>query len=129
MRRLLLILAALVLLTGLGVVAWEVAGLPPVRMVWSYGFDFGPQPTGRTLTVEGIEFVEIGPGIFRMGSNHLAEGGDWLGRLCASLGLPWGRHPKPSSEMPVHWVEFRRGFCVVRRELERPRARGRHAPG
>jgi len=49
--------------------------------------------------LEGVEFVEIGPGIFRMGSTYKA-GGDTLGKLCASLGLPWGDQPKASVMMP-----------------------------
>jgi formylglycine-generating enzyme required for sulfatase activity len=52
-----------------------------------------------------------------MGSDHLAEGGDWLGRICEPIGLPWGTPPKPSNEMPVHWVEFRRGFWIAKTEI------------
>jgi len=116
-KRFFLIVMVLLLLAGLGIIAWTVAGLPPVRMVWHYGFSYGPEPTGRTLTVEGVEFVEIGPGCFQMGSEKNAEGGDWLGKLCARLGLPWGDHPKPSWEMPVHWVEFPRGLWIARTEV------------
>ena len=71
-------------------------------MVWHYGFSYGPGPTGRTLTVEGVEFVEIGPGCFLMGSEKYAKGGNWLGQWCARFGLPWGDQPKPPDEMPVH---------------------------
>jgi len=113
MKRLFLITLTVLMLAGIGVVAWTVAGLPPVRMVWHYGFSYGPEPTGRTLTVESIEFVEIGPGCFLMGSEENAEGGDLLGRWCARFGLPWGDQPKPSNEMPVHWVEFPRGFFIA----------------
>jgi formylglycine-generating enzyme required for sulfatase activity len=52
-----------------------------------------------------------------MGSDHLAEGGDWLRKLCAPIGLPWGKQPKPSNEIPVHWVEFRHGFWIARTEV------------
>ena len=52
------VLAAL-FLVGIGVVVWTVAGLPPVRMVWRYGFDYGPEPTGQVKPVEGIAFVGI----------------------------------------------------------------------
>jgi len=55
--------------------------------------------------------VEIGPGIFRMGSDKLAKGGDWLGRICAPLGLPWGERPEPSNEMPVHWGAPGQAWC------------------
>ena len=116
-KRLLIIALAALLLAGILVVAWTVAGLPPVRMVVRYGFDYGPEPTGRTLTVEGVEFVEIGPGCFLMGSDLNGEPGDFLGGLCYPFGLPWGEQPEPSDEMPVHWVEFSRGFWVAKTEV------------
>jgi formylglycine-generating enzyme required for sulfatase activity len=102
MKRLILIFLALLLLSGIGVVVWSVAGLPPVRMAWRYGFSYAPEPTGRKRPIGGIEFVEIGPGCFRMGSDQHAEGGD---------------QPKPSDEMPVHWVEFPRGFLIAETEV------------
>jgi len=115
-RRVLLAVLAL-LLFGVGYVAWTLAGLPPVKYYLCYGLDPYCEPTGAKETYEGVEFIEIGPGIFRMGSTFLAEGGDWLGKICAPLGLPWGEHPEPSKEMPVHWVEFRHGFWIARTEL------------
>ena len=115
-RTIILLLLLLLLLAGSGAIAWRVAGLPPVGFVLRHGLSWGCEPTGETMTIEGVEFVEIGPGCFRMGSTHLAEGGDLLGKLCAAVGLPWGDQPKPSEEMPVHWVEFRRGFWIARTE-------------
>jgi formylglycine-generating enzyme required for sulfatase activity len=52
-----------------------------------------------------------------MGSTANTEGGDWLGKLCKPFGLPWGKKPTPSDEMPVHWVEFRRGFWIATTEV------------
>lgn len=115
-RRILIVVLAFVLF-GIGTIAWTLAGLPPVRFILRYGLSPGCEPTGETMTLEGVEFVEIGPGIFRMGSDYLAEGGDWLGKICAPFGLPWGERPKASIEMPVHWVEFRRGFWIARTEV------------
>ncbi len=117
MKRLFLMVVVVLLLSGIGIVAWTVSGLPPVRMVWSYGLSYQPEPTGEVLPIGGIEFVEIGPGCFRMGSNQGAEGGDFLGRWCARFGLPWGDQPKPSNEMPVHWAEFPRGFFIAETEV------------
>jgi hypothetical protein len=57
MKRLLIITVAALLLTGIGIVAWTVAGLPPVRMVWRYGFSYGPEPTGQVVPYEGVKFV------------------------------------------------------------------------
>ncbi len=117
MKRLFLIVMVLLLLSGIGVVVWTAAGLPPVRMVWRYGFSYGPEPTGQVKPIGGIEFVEIGPGCFRMGSREGAEGGDLLGQWCSRFGLPWGDQPEPSREMPVHWVEFPRGFFIAKTEV------------
>ncbi len=117
MRQLTLIILAVLLLAGIGTVVWVIAGRPPVRMVWRYGISYGSEPTGRTLTVEGVEFVEIDPGCFFMGSDQGLESGDVLGRWCARLGLPWGMQPWSSMEMPMHWVEFSAGFWIARTEL------------
>jgi len=116
-KRVILILLLLLLLSGISVVAWTVAGLPPVRMVWSYGFSYHPKPTGKVVPYEDVKFVEIGPSCYRMGSNQGTEGGDSLGRWCSRFGLPWGDQPKPSNEMPVHWVEFPRGFWIAKHEV------------
>jgi formylglycine-generating enzyme required for sulfatase activity len=117
MKRLSLLAFAAFALFLLSATLWTVAGLPPVRMVLRHGFSHAPEPTGRTLTVDGIELVEIGPGCFFMGSKAKVEGGDWLGRVCAPLGLPWGEPPPGSMEGPAHWVEFQSGFWIARYEV------------
>jgi formylglycine-generating enzyme required for sulfatase activity len=114
------VLAVLALfLVGVGYVAWTLAEMPPLRYYLRYGLYPYCAPTGAIETYEGVEFVEIGPGIFRMGSDYLAERGDWIGRICAPLGLPWGEQPEEgaSNEMPEHWVEFERGFWIARTEV------------
>jgi len=68
------------------------------------------------MVLEGVEFVEIGPGISRIGSTYGA-GGSWFGTLCQRLGLPWGDQPKMTEEMPVRWVEFENGLWISRTEL------------
>jgi len=63
------LLAGLVLfLVGVGYVAWTLAGMPPVKYYLRHGLDPYCEPTGQKEIIEGVEFVEIGPGIFRMGS-------------------------------------------------------------
>ncbi len=116
-KRIFVGVVAALILAGIGIVAWTLAGLPPVRMAWRYGFSYGPAPTGQVKPIGGIKFIEIGPGCFRMGSRQYAEGGDFLGRWCTRLGLPWGDQPKLSDEMPVHWVEFPSGFWIARTEV------------
>jgi formylglycine-generating enzyme required for sulfatase activity len=115
-KRIVLILLLVAFLAGVVFIVWTAAGLPPVRFFLRYGLDPYCAPTGRVLTVEGHEFVEIGPGVFRMGSMYWA-GGDALGRVCARLGLPWGDQPRATQEIPVHLVEFRKGFWIARHEV------------
>ncbi len=117
MKRRIVLIGIALFLVGVAVIAWTLAGLPPVKYVLRYGISPGCEPTGETQEYEGVTFVEIGPGIFRMGSTANAEGGDWLGKLCKPFGLPWGKQPEPSDEMPVHWVEFRRGFWIATTEI------------
>ncbi len=116
-RRLIIASVLALFLAGVLTILWTAFSWPPSKYLLRYGLSPGCEPTGRTLTVEGVEFVEIGPGIFRMGSTHNAEGGDWIGKLCAPFGLPWGEKPQASDEMPVHWVEFERGFWIAATEV------------
>ena len=120
------------------VVIWAGLNLPPPLWLIEYGLAPGCEPTGRTWAVEGVEFVEIGRGISRMGSDALARdpdrwdasdadagGGvfavptavDLVGRVASRIGVGWGRTPVPSDEMPVHWVEFPHGFAIARTEV------------
>jgi len=117
MKRRIVLLGIVLFLVVVAVIAWTLAGLPPVRYLLRYGLDPYCEPTGERDTIEGVTFVEIGPGVFRMGSTSRAEGGDWLGKLCKPFGLPWGKKPEASVEMPVHWVEFRRGFWIATTEI------------
>ena len=78
MRKRKLILLAVIVLAFGGTAAWQVLHLPPPQWILRYGVDYHGGPTGRTLVAEGVEFVEIGPGCFRMGSEFLAKKGDWL---------------------------------------------------
>ena len=64
MRKRLLIAVLALVLFGVGTIAWTLAGLPPPMHYIRYGLDPACEPTGETLTVEGVTFVEIGPGIF-----------------------------------------------------------------
>lgn len=108
----------LLLLGGSGVIAWTFLGWPPSRLVLKYGIPPYCAPTGKTMEVEGIDFVEIGPGCFRMGSHHLCEEGNLLGRVSAIVGLDWGTPPRhDSNECPPHWVEFEQRFWIATMEI------------
>jgi eukaryotic-like serine/threonine-protein kinase len=114
------IIAACVLLFLVLVLAalWSGFDWPPPRLILKYGFPPTGGPTGRTMTIEGVEFVELKPGYFRMGSHFLCQKGDLLGRVCAVLGIRWGMQPKHAgNECPPHWVEIARVFWIARTEV------------
>ncbi len=97
---------------------WAAFDWPPPRLILKYGFPPTGGPTGRALTIEGVEFVELKPGYFRMGSHARCKEGDLLGRVCDTLHLPWGRRPSHDKlECPPHWVELERPFWIGRTEL------------
>jgi hypothetical protein len=64
MRRHVRLVVGFLLLLGITYVAWTLTGLPPLRFILRYGFSPRCEPTGNTTTIDGVEFVEIGPGIF-----------------------------------------------------------------
>ncbi len=72
------------------------------------------------MTIEGVEFVELKPGYFRMGSHFLCQKGDLIGRICAPLGLPWGKRASHGSafgqECPVRWLQVKDPFWLARSE-------------
>ncbi len=118
MRRALIVLGVVAVLAVAGFAAWEGFGLPPGGFVLRHGFPPSGGPTGRTVEIEGVRFVEIGPGLLRMGSKHGWDGGDLPGRLSAFVGLSWGRPPEPpTDEMPVRWVEIREAYWLAETEV------------
>jgi len=86
-----------------------------------YGWSDRGGPTGRRMTIEGLEFVEIRAGYFWMGSHWLCERGNWLGRMSEPLGLPFGRAPKHYSgldaECPVRLIEIDHSFWMSATEV------------
>ena len=65
--RIAMIVVALVVL-GLGAaVLWVALELPPLGLVVAHGFPPSGGPTGRVKEIEGVRFVEIGTGYFRLG--------------------------------------------------------------
>jgi formylglycine-generating enzyme required for sulfatase activity len=130
MKRKLAIPVAGLLLVGTAAVVWVGLDLPPPGMIWRYGLTPWCEPTGEIRRAGDIEFVMIGPGIFRMGSDAMLdrEGDDgWsrsgftkgsiIGRLAGPLGIAWGDAPNYPGEMPRHWVEFPGGFGIARYEV------------
>jgi formylglycine-generating enzyme required for sulfatase activity len=117
-RRIILLVLLPALLAGGTVISWNALGKPPVGLVWKYGYPSPMGPTGRKVVIEGVKFLEISPGYFRMGSHYHCERGDLLGRICSLMGLSWGTRPSHiSDECPPHWVEFREGFWISKYEV------------
>ena len=118
MKKKLLIASAVLLNSGLALTAiWLTFCWPPPRILLKYGTSPQCTPTGRELILEGIEFIEIGPGVARIGSEDQVQGGDWLGQWCARVGLPWGDQPESTDEMPARWVEFEQGIWIAKHEV------------
>ncbi len=100
------------------VAAWLSLGRPPPGWVVRHGLPPAGGPTGRAVEIEGVRFVEIGRGFFRMGSEYGWDRGDLLGRLSALAGLSWGRRADPpTDEMPVRWVEIREAYWLAETEV------------
>jgi formylglycine-generating enzyme required for sulfatase activity len=118
MKLALLLSFAGLFLLGVGALVWTAADLPPVKYVVAHGFPPAGGPTGREVEIEGVRFIEIGAGYFRMGSWFASDRGDLLGRICARVGLSWGKQPGPSGdEVPVHWVRIARPYWLAATEL------------
>ncbi|MHC4473815.1 MAG: formylglycine-generating enzyme family protein [Planctomycetota bacterium] len=66
---------------------------PPPHLVAKYGPPPVGGPTGRRKTVEGIEFIELKPGYFLMGSEE------------------------HECQKPEHWVEIAYSFWIARTEV------------
>jgi formylglycine-generating enzyme required for sulfatase activity len=114
----LVIFFAVALLFGVGAVLWIAADLPPLRLVVPHGFPPAGGPTGRVKEIEGVRFVEIGTGYFRMGSWFNCTKGDALGRICKVFKLPWGKQPvEDCDEVPVRWVTIREAYWIAVTEL------------
>jgi formylglycine-generating enzyme required for sulfatase activity len=66
---------------------------PPPHLVAKYGPPPAGGPTGRRKTVAGIEFIELKPGYFLMGSEE------------------------NETERPRHWVEIAYSFWIAKTEV------------
>lgn len=135
-RKLPIAAGVLLLLAGTIAVVWSGLAFVPIRFLWRYGPTPACRPTGEVIAIGDIEFVVIGPGCFRMGSNRLGKPGSAVGRAVRPLGIEWGEPVDPSPEMPVHWCEFPRAFALARTELTNAQferyapdhERSRHSP-
>ncbi len=67
MLRVLVIAGVVVVVLAAGAVVWVALDLPPPRLVLAHGFPPAGGPTGRVKEIEGVRFIEIGTGYFRLG--------------------------------------------------------------
>jgi len=68
--------------------------------------------------IEGLKFIELSPGYFRMGSHHLCERGNILGLLGSLIGTEWGTAPEHArTECPRRWVEIPEPFWIATKEV------------
>jgi len=117
-RGIIIAAVVLALLVGVVVMVWEINDWPPPRLILKYGFPPTGGPTGNTRVIEGVEFAELKPGYFRMGSHFHCERGDLLGRVSAVFGFSWGNHPFHARfECPTRWVEIDYNFWIARTEV------------
>lgn len=105
-------------------VLWAGMRLPPLHALLRYGISPACSPTGRSWLLRGVRFLEIGPGVARIGSSwestrHMEAAGlgDSAGRLGFALGLMSSIGLVMSDEIPVHWVEFPNGFALAETEV------------
>lgn len=120
-RKRLIVTAVVLVVLGMGLWAtWEVCDWPPVRLILKYGFPPAGGPTGRRMTVEGIEFIELSTGYFRMGSHRRCNQGTPFARVLQAFGLRIDGapdHDATTGECPTRWVEIADSFWMASTEL------------
>ncbi len=116
-KKLLICVGVLLLLGGILTVVWIAFDWPPPQFILKYGVPPTGGPSGRRLTVGGIEFIEIGPTYFKMGSSTPGVGRGLALRVREALDLFSSRTTLITGEEPEHWVEFSSGFWISRTEV------------
>lgn len=124
-RKRLIVSVVVLFVLGSGLwITWEVCDWPPVRLIIKYGFPPAGGPTGRRRVVDGIEFIEVSPGYFRMGSYTGPDTGGLLWKVATILGLSRGSPPRHGGLCsPPHWVEIGSRFWMAREQVSRSQMR------
>jgi formylglycine-generating enzyme required for sulfatase activity len=92
--------------------------MPPSALLIRYGLVGSSVRNGRVENFDGIEFIEVHPGYFRMGSHDLCTPDSFLDRILLMFQLsPARRSSHISPECPPHWVEIPRAFWMARTEV------------
>ncbi len=117
-KRRLLTVFALVLIGGSLAVVWMALDWPPPRLLLKYGLPPAGGPTGSTVRIAGMKFVEIQPGYCKVSSDWSCRHDDRLFPALKSLlvalrlrDAPYRVSPKP------YWAEIPRGFWLQERTL------------
>jgi formylglycine-generating enzyme required for sulfatase activity len=117
-RKLILISIGLGFAAGILAILWLMLDWPPPGLLLRYGFPPAGGPTGRRTTLDGVEFIELSPGYFRMGSHYGCRGGNFAGRIGEWLGVNIGRPSKHRGvECPTRWVEIPEPIWMARTEV------------
>lgn len=118
-RKRLMVTTLVLFVFGCGLwTTWEVCDWPPVRLIVKYGFPPAGGPTGRRMTVQGIEFIELSPGYFRMGSHHSCVHTGLFERVLGWIGFSNAQRVQHRcDECPPHWVEISTSFWISRAEV------------
>jgi len=120
LRRRLIIAAIVLSSLGVLVVLWVALGWPPPHLLARHGLPPAGGPTGRTTTVAGIEFVEMGPGYCRIRHFGRVPGNGVLGVLRRILGFgPEPEVPFTSEADREDWAHVKRRFWISRCHIER----------
>ena len=98
---------------GLGLTAtWLICDWPPPRLILKYGLPPAGGPTGRSLTIERLRFVEIEPGYFYAEPEHFVSAEGLISRALRSFGL------QVSGTAPfAGWTEIDHHLWVLRTEV------------
>jgi hypothetical protein len=114
-RRILKILAAILLLAGATVLTWKLLDWPSPRLLLTYGLPPAGGATGRTKEIVGIEFVEVAPGYVWADAHGLrCTPGDWIGRLGAPVGISIGDAPVHDPDPCRWWQVYDRPMWISR---------------
>ncbi len=125
-KKKLLISAAVLLLLGMILAAfWIAFDWPPPRLILKYGLPPAGGPTGRRLTVEGIQFIELQPGYFQTEASQQWTKPSLLDEIGVKLGLsseePYWSEPRWTDG---DYVEVANGFWISKTEVTRSQCYG-----
>jgi len=116
-KRLIVTTVFLLVLAGTLFVTWHACDWPPLRLILKYGLPPAGGPTGRRTMIEGIEFVELSPGVYRRGCDSEADVQGVFRRILSALGVGSSRNRTLLPHEPSSWVEIEQHFWISSTEI------------